>query len=255
MRFLLGALLTLALAAPARAQDAPAEPRTAVYALGATGERDPEELGEHAPAALSRCERHARATGERARVTIRVEVDRSGRVRDVRTLPGSPTPRSDAWLRCVMRTLSSLRFAAGGAGTIDAVVDWVDDPSDPAPLPGPPPPPIPAAPPHQHRPLARPEPREPAPELSRDTIRAHIRERVPAIQRCYARTPDARPGRIRIELSIDPDGTVHAVRTLADEIGSPTLDACVRYQVRTMRFPEHGGPPIVVAYTFALGSS
>ena len=56
-----------------------------------------------------------------------------------------------------------------------------------------------------------------------------------------------------MRFSIAPDGTVDHVSTLEDELGSPTLDTCVRYHVRGFRFPRHAGPAIRLVYPFVFG--
>ena len=244
--------LVLALASTAEAQ-APALEITPVFATGA---REVDELRDRDVAApLARCDGPARRVGERAQATFRMEIDARGRVSSTRVV-STPArlPHADAWHDCVIAALGGLRFGAGGRGAIDVVVEWHADAREPAPLPDEPPM-VRAAPAHARARITSP-PREPAPELTRDAIRDLVRANLAPIARCYEREARERPdlaGRLRVRFSIAPDGTVDHVSTIEDELGSPTLDTCVRYHVRGFRFPRHAGPALEVVYPFVFG--
>jgi hypothetical protein len=91
-----------------------------------------------------------------------------------------------------------------------------------------------------------------AARLSRDEIQAVIRASQRQLQHCYekelVRDPEL-AGRVKLEFTVEPDGSVSDLHAASSSIDSDEVVACVRGIAREWRFPERSGQTHI-AYPF-----
>jgi hypothetical protein len=92
--------------------------------------------------------------------------------------------------------------------------------------------------------------------LSRDEIRAVVRQASPSVRACYERGLQRSPdlgGRVVVRFVIGPRGAVQSTEVTENETRDDALGACIAGAVRALRFPEpHGGGVVQVSYPFLL---
>ena len=102
-------------------------------------------------------------------------------------------------------------------------------------------------------PIPEPEPAPPAPKpvkkvkvkgLSKNEIRRIIAKQRQKIDTCYTRSRRTGGGRVTVAVAINNTGKV-AIATVADStFGNPTLENCVAFWMRAVKFPKFDGEPI-----------
>lgn len=142
---------------------------------------------------------------------------------------------------------------------------WVAFIVDEAPTPGAASAPRPAArppTPSQSRIVVTVPPVEPAQagrpkgKLPKDVIRATVRASIADVRRCYneglARDPNL-TGRVAIQFTIGPQGTVTAATVEASQLPDAEVDNCIADVIKALSFPPpQGGGNVVVTYPFVL---
>ncbi|HEX3902390.1 MAG TPA: AgmX/PglI C-terminal domain-containing protein [Polyangia bacterium] len=87
------------------------------------------------------------------------------------------------------------------------------------------------------------------------TVTATVERALGALRRCHepahARDP-ALDGRLFVGWTIDVTGAVRHSRAELDELGDPTLTACVRAVVERMRFTPPPAGPLEISYPFIV---
>ena len=85
-----------------------------------------------------------------------------------------------------------------------------------------------------------------------------VRGRMGALRACYERSLKRNPtlaGKLVLQLSITPAGTVSAVALTSDSLDDPDLASCVRRSVLRWRFPAPEGGGIDVSFPFVFQSA
>ena len=88
-------------------------------------------------------------------------------------------------------------------------------------------------------------------ELIRRIIRRHINEVKFCYERELTRTPNME-GRVMINFTIGPTGTVAASMVQSSTLGNPAVEQCIAVAVRRWEFPRPQGGIVVVTYPFVL---
>jgi hypothetical protein len=96
------------------------------------------------------------------------------------------------------------------------------------------------------------------PPLTRDEVRLVIRAKLPVIRACFEagleHTPALR-GRVLLQFTIGIDGKATDVRVSEDDLGEPSVAACLVELIPTWQFPRpRDDGPITIAYPFAFSS-
>jgi TonB family protein len=91
-------------------------------------------------------------------------------------------------------------------------------------------------------------------DLDPNTIRRHIRRKLPAIRHCYERALVARQdlsGTVLVQFQISPQGVVQG--TVAGGMGEGNVDGCVAEAIQSIQFPRpRGGGMVNVRYPFVF---
>jgi TonB family protein len=97
---------------------------------------------------------------------------------------------------------------------------------------------------------------EPKGALDKDIIRRVVRSHIQEIVACYNQglgRDGSMKGRVMIEFTIGPTGTISAANIKSNELGDAEVAECIRKAVATWVFPPPvGGGNVVVAYPFLL---
>jgi biopolymer transport protein ExbD len=93
--------------------------------------------------------------------------------------------------------------------------------------------------------------------LSKEDIRRVIGANLDMVRACYERamsfSTTAFEGRVSIQFTIAPDGTVRASEVVSNSTGSGAVAACIAEEVRHWQFPApQGGGIVIVTYPFVL---
>ena len=93
--------------------------------------------------------------------------------------------------------------------------------------------------------------------LSREAIAKVVRRHLRKIQVCYEKNLLINPklaGKVVIEWTITPAGSVAVVKVRVNTMESPTVALCILKEIKTWRFPKPEGGPVVVSYPFVFNS-
>jgi hypothetical protein len=91
--------------------------------------------------------------------------------------------------------------------------------------------------------------------LAKDAIKPVITAHLAEIRRCYVagqKWHAGLAGRVLVQFTISPDGTVVASTTQDSTLDDGTVEYCINEAVTTWTFPKPSGGPVVVSYPFVL---
>lgn len=96
------------------------------------------------------------------------------------------------------------------------------------------------------------------PALTRDEIRLVVRAKLPRVRECFeiglASNPNLR-GRLLLRFEINPSGKAEQVEVVEDQLGDPSVAACMIELLPHWQFPRpRNGQPIAITYPFAFSS-
>ena len=94
-------------------------------------------------------------------------------------------------------------------------------------------------------------------DLDKARFEQVVNQHMDEIQRCYEVRLLSNPGlegRMVVDWTISPTGSVTLARLVASSIPSPALAGCVLARIRTWRFPRPTGGSVKVRYPFVFRS-